>query len=103
MDVKQITATYTMKPGDNDLDTIAVAYAKIIQEEIDNEIMIDIMKMNGWFVVKLDRFKDMNHPIEIEEWCNITIGEDKEKWNNFGTTYLFKKKEYAEWFSLRWL
>lgn len=84
-------------------DEILESMALEIQQEIDNEIMINIMKMNGWFVVTLDRFKDMNHPVDIEEWCNFTIGEDKKKWNNYGTTYLFKKKQYAEWFSLRWL
>jgi hypothetical protein len=103
MDMREFSANYTMKAGDNDLDTIATAYAKIIQEEIDNEIMIDMMKMNGWYVVTLSRFMNMKHPIEIEEWCNLTIGEDKKKWTHYGTTFLFKKKEYAEWFSLRWL
>lgn len=103
MDVKQFSANYTMKAGDNDLDTIATAYAKIIQEEIDNEIMIKMMKMNGWYAVTLTRFMNMQHPIEIEEWCNFTIGENKKDWSNFGTTFLFKEKEHAEWFSLRWL
>jgi len=103
MGMKQFTANYSMKPGDNDLDTIATAYAKIIQEEIDNEIMIKMMKMNGWYVVTIPRFMNMKHPIEIEEWCNFTIGESKKIWSNFGTTYLFKEKEHAEWFSLRWL
>ena len=101
--MKEFTANHTMKAGDNDLDTIAATYANIIQEEIDNEIMIDMMKMNGWHVVTLSRFMSMKHPIEIEEWCNFMIGEGKKIWNNFGTTYLFKKKEHAEWFSLRWL
>jgi hypothetical protein len=103
MDMKQFSANYSMKPGDNDLDTIATAYAKIIQEEIDNEIMINMMKMNGWYIVALPRYIDMKHPIDIEEWCNITLGGSKMIWSNFGTTYLFKEKEHAEWFSLRWL
>ena len=102
MGVKHITANWT-NADMSDMDTIGVAYSKAIQQEMDNEIMIKMMKMNGWFVVTMDRFKDMKHPIEIEEWCNLTIGESKEEWNNFGTTYLFKKKDYAEWFSLRWL
>jgi len=103
MDMKTITANCTVSGFDNSLDTIATAYAKIIQEEIDNEIMIKMMKMNGWYVVTITRFIDMKHPIDIEEWCNFTIGESKKIWSNFGTTYLFKEKEHAEWFSLRWL
>jgi hypothetical protein len=103
MDMKQFTASYSIKPGNNDLDTIATAYAKIIQEEIDNEILIDMMKMGGWYIVKLDRFKDMRHPINIETWCNETIGESKEIWSNFGPTFLFKESKHAEWFTLRWL
>jgi len=84
-------------------DEIVEQMALEIQKEIDNEIMINMMKMNGWYVVMLSRFIDMQHPIDIEEWCNITIGEDKKKWTHYGTTFLFKKKKYAEWFSLRWL
>jgi len=84
-------------------DEIIDNMAKEIQREIDNEIMINMLKMDGWYVVMLTRFIDMQHPVDIEEWCTFTIGERKNKWTNFGTTYLFKKKNYAEWFSLRWL
>jgi hypothetical protein len=100
MGVKQFTANYLMKAGDNDLDTIAIAYAKIIQEEIDNEIVIDMLKMNGWIVVNLERFKDMKHPIDVQDWCTDNIGDGK--WKNLGPTFLFRESKHAEWFSLRW-
>jgi hypothetical protein len=84
-------------------EEFAEVLALEIQKEIDNEIMIKMMKMNGWYVINLSRYIDMKHPIDIEEWCNITLGNSKKTWSNFGTTYLFKEKEHAEWFSLRWL
>lgn len=71
-----------------------------IQTDIDNGIMM--FEMGGWTVVKLERFKDMKHPIDVNDWCAENIGSRK-FWTNFGPTYLFKESKHAEWFSLRWL
>ena len=76
--------------------------AENIRQEIDNELMTSMLVMNGWTVVKLERFKDMKHPIDVNDWCNENIGSRK-YWTNFGPTYLFKESKHAEWFSLRWI
>jgi hypothetical protein len=76
--------------------------AENIRQEIDNELMTSMLVMNGWTVVKLERFKDMKHPIDVNDWCDKNIGSRK-YWTNFGPTYLFKESKHAEWFSLRWL
>lgn len=85
-------------------DDVVDALAKSMQEDIDNEIMMKMLETDGWTVVKLDRFKDMKHPIDIKDWCDENISNNKKKgWTNFGPTFLFKEQKYAEWFILRWM
>lgn len=97
MGVKTISANYSK--ADAAEDSIISAWGRAMQEEIDNEIMVNMMKMNGWTVVKLERFNDMKHPVDIKDWCTEIIGEG---WTSFGTTFLFSESEHAEWFILRW-
>lgn len=101
MELKQFSASCTLGDfDDRQLDTIAVAYAKVIQEEIDNEIMVDMFKIQGWTIVKLPRLKDMMHAVDVEDWCVANAGAGK--WNKFGSTFMFKESKHAEWFMLRW-
>ena len=99
MGMKQIKVTCNLSDGVD--ETLLEKYSKIIQEEIDNEIMVDMFKMQGWHVVKLDRFKDIMHAVDIDDWCVVNAGAGK--WNKFGSTFMFKEKEHASWFMLRWL
>ncbi len=75
--------------------------AEEIRKEIDDEIMVDMFKMQGWTVVKLPRLNNMMHAVDIDNWCVENAGPGM--WNKFGATFMFKESKHAEWFMLRWL
>lgn len=74
--------------------------SKLLAEEIDREIMIDMLVLTGWTKVELDRLKDRYESIDIELWIDDNCTG---KYTKLGRTFVFEKKEDAEWFSLRWL
>lgn len=74
--------------------------AKVLQEEIDWEIMTDMMVTLGWVKVNLNHFKDRYQSIDIQEWLNANC---KGHYMNRSTMFIFQKAEDAEWFSLKWL
>lgn len=101
MDMKQFTATCSLSDFDDADDTTAVSFAKALQEQIDNELMVNMFKCQGWTVVSLATLKSNIHAVDIEDWCRENAGAGM--WNKFGSTFMFKEKKHAEWFMLRWL
>jgi hypothetical protein len=73
--------------------------AKILQEEIDWEVLASCFVKSGWTMIDLPRFKDRYEAIDIELWIDENC---KGKHMHRGKTYVFEKKEDAEWFLLRW-
>jgi hypothetical protein len=74
--------------------------SKILAEEIDREIMLDMLVETGWTKVELERLKDRYQSIDIELWIDENC---KGKHTKLGRTFVFEKQQDAEWFSLRWL
>lgn len=74
--------------------------AKILQEEIDWEIMCDMMIALGWTKVELTRFDNRYHAIDIGDWITKNCTGNH---RNHGKTFMFQNTKDAEWFSLRWL
>lgn len=95
-----ITATWTI---DDDLtysDELVADLAKALQEEIDREIMLDMLVLGGWTKVELERLKDRYESIDIELWIDENCTG---KHTKLGRTFVFEKKQDAEWFILKWL
>lgn len=74
--------------------------SKILAEEIDWEIMVDMIASVGWTKVDLPRIKDRYQSIDIELWIDENCTGKHMKRSK---TFVFEKKKDAEWFSLRWL
>ncbi len=73
--------------------------AREIAEEIDFEVMASLMVQSGWHKVKLARFENNNHAVDIAYWVEEhTIGGHIKH----GSTYVFEKKGDAVNFSLKW-
>ena len=79
-------------------DEIMDEIGKQIAKEIDDGIMSNILVETGWTPVKF-HFKDNNQAVDINDWLNETCEDD---WERYGSDYLFKDKQDAEWFILRW-
>jgi hypothetical protein len=85
-------------------DCLAEEYVAIladeIQKEIDESIMLDMLVEMGWTKVELERLKDRYESIDIELWIDENC---KGKHTKLGRTFVFEKKQDAEWFMLKWL
>lgn len=99
--MKTFTSTWSTPDIDNVEDSITGEWANALQQEIDNEIMVNVHKMQGWTIVNLSHLKNMMHAVDVEDWCVENAGPGM--WNKFGSTFLFKDSKHAEWFMLRWL
>jgi hypothetical protein len=95
-----ITASWTMGPDSPDKYVIEEELSRILAEEIDNEIMLDMLVTGGWTKVELERLKDRHESIDIETWIDENCTGKHAK---LGRTFVFEKKQDAEWFMLKWL
>ncbi len=82
------------------VEDIAGEMSRAITEEIDREIMLDMLVATGWTKVELERLKDRYESIDIELWIDENCTG---KHTKLGRTFLFEKKQDAEWFILKWL
>lgn len=78
------------------LDDISNSIAK----EMDWHIIADVLVSSGWTSIQIKRFRNNEEAVDIKEWLEQNCTGE---WNNLGTRYIFKNKQDAEWFSLRWL
>ncbi len=77
------------------LDEIIKDYAK----QMDWDIVADCLVEAGWTSVKLKRFHSNEEAVDINTWLEQNCTDE---WKNLSTRYIFKKKQDAEWFILRW-
>lgn len=81
-------------------DEIISNIAKQMQQDIDEGIMSTVLIEDGWTPVQF-YFKDNNQAVDITNWLYETYKKDT--WGRYTNQYLFKNKQDAEWFILRWL
>lgn len=80
-------------------DQYADAAAKILQEEIDWELMVDMMVAVGWTKVKLPRFFASGPTLDMNNWLH---NECKRHWRHRNTIWIFEDKNEAALFKLTW-
>ena len=78
------------------LDDISNSIAK----EMDWHIIADVLVSSGWTNIQIKRFRNNEEAVDINLWLEQNCTGE---WKNLATRYIFKKKQDAEWFSLRWL
>jgi hypothetical protein len=78
------------------LDDISNSIAK----EMDWHIIADVLVSTGWTSIQIKRFRNNEEAVDINLWLEQNCTGE---WKNLATRYIFKKKQDAEWFSLRWL
>jgi ribonucleotide reductase beta subunit family protein with ferritin-like domain len=72
---------------------------KQIAKEIDEGILSNILVETGWTPVNFI-FKNGIQAVEIQNWLYANCNGE---YRRFGSDYLFKDKQDAEWFILKWL
>jgi len=78
------------------LDDISNSIAK----EMDWHIIADVLVSTGWTSIQIKRFRNNEEAVDINLWLEQNCTGE---WKNLSTRYIFKEKQDAEWFSLRWL
>jgi len=71
-----------------------------IAKDMDWHIIADVLVSSGWTSIQLKRFRNNEEAVDINLWLEQNCTGE---WKNLATRYIFKKKQDAEWFSLRWL
>ncbi len=95
-----VQSTVSITSSDCLEDQYADILADEIKKEIDESIMLDMLVWQGWTKVELERLKDRHESIDIEEWVEENCTGKHAK---LGRTFVFEKKQDAEWFILKWL
>lgn len=80
---------------------IAKDLAKALQEELDWEVMIDILKEVGYTHITMPWPVIMNdsRAHEIKQWCRTNL---REHYSGRGPNWFFKSERDATLFLLRW-
>lgn len=91
---RTLNATYTYEEIQDLTVDMSGELAKILQQEIDNEIMSSLMDSQGWHKVTVER-----GDIISQEWCNRSI---KGNYHCFGHYWYFENESDAHFFILKW-
>lgn len=94
--------TVTVDQADPESDPgLEEEVAKILQEEIDWVVMIDIMTELGWTKIEMDwssRIPDTTAH-EVKEWCRTNL---EGNYQGRAKIWLFERERDATMFVLRW-
>jgi len=109
---KPLKATWSLEvlqalTFENSLDIekdVMDAASKEITKEIDQEIMRDLLKAQGWTEVIVKSAgtvaDQLNQSwVDLEMWCDQNC---KGKYTGWGTSWIFEKREDATFFALKW-
>lgn len=81
--------------------------SKEVAESIDRSLLYHIMSKyweeRGWTPVKLSRFQDNYHAVDITLWLDEQGLKDEEHYYRDGREFLFRDAETATMFIMRWV
>ena len=90
---RQLKANYTIK-YDELSHQFNEELEKILQEEIDREILINLKRSQGWYQVQVKQFSKID-----KEWCKKYI---KNSYAALGHYWYFEDERDAHFFLLKW-
>jgi hypothetical protein len=97
---KTIDTKYEIDMSSNDLfkESLDRATAEIAKD-IDNGILADLYKQDGWDECVIDPWKHGSQST-VEMWCEQAAGEFA--WFQAGNRFLFKDPRVATMFRIKW-
>lgn len=89
-------------------DSIMEDLGRQIQESIDDKMNYGFMMkywqtMGGWTTVKLSKFQDNEHAVDISYWLEENGFEDRVDYYREGAEFIFQNPKHATMFALRWV
>ena len=79
-------------------DEIMDIMAKDLAKGIDEDIMLKLLKLNGWITIEYF-YKNNPHAVDVTHWL---IENCQGQWHRLSSYYVFEDKRDAVWFKLRW-
>lgn len=91
---RQLKATFTVNHQVIEDNQFNEELEKLLQEEIDREILINLKRSQDWHEVRVKQFNDIN-----KEWCKKYI---KNPYACLGHYWFFEDERDAHFFLLKW-
>jgi hypothetical protein len=79
---------------------LAAQLSEEIAKEIDFEILIDVLRGQGWTKLELPSMQGMTMAVDILDWVQEN---STGKHAHFGRTFLFENAQDATAMALRWI
>lgn len=88
-------------------DSIKEDLGRQIQESIDDKMSYGFMMkywqtIGGWTTVKLSKFQDNKHAVDITDWLFDNDLRDTVDYYREGAEFVFASEKIATLFALRW-
>ena len=88
-------------------DLLIEGLSRQMQYAIDDEMSYAFMMMywkeQGWTTVKLSRFQDNEHAVDITDWLFDNDLRDTVDYYREGAEFVFASEKIATMFALRWV
>lgn len=78
------------------------AISKEIESSLMNYLMMKYWEEQGWIPVKLSRFQDNRHAVDITYWLDEQGFKEKDDYYRDGREFLFRESKHATLFIMRW-
>lgn len=76
---------------------------KSFEDNMSYLLLMMYWKEQGWHTVKLSRFQDNHHAVDITYWLAEQDLKDKEDYYREGSEFVFRESKHATLFALRWV
>lgn len=77
--------------------------SKDINQSVMNFLMMEHRQEQGWIPVKLSKFQDNRHAVDITWWLHDQGLVEKDDYYREGSEFLFREARHATMFTLRWM
>ncbi len=91
---RALKATWTMEKAQDFGFDVEDELAKILQQEIDNEITMTLLDTQGWTKIMIKDWRRVD-----SDWCDTYI---KNPYRCFGHFWYFEDQKDAHFFLLKW-
>ena len=86
------------------LEELESEFTESLNEEMSYHFMMMYWKtQEGWTTIKLSRFQDNHHAVDITEWLWDQGLKDKVDYYRDGAEFIFQNLKHATLFALRWV
>lgn len=84
------------------LHDLGAEFKQSVDYEMEYWLMLKFWAQQGWTEVKLSRFQDNKHAVDISWWLHYQGLKDVDDYYRSGREFVFRDAKMATAFTLRW-